>query len=95
MLQPLKGDEYKIRVLKTRKIGRRTQYFVSYLGFGPKHNEWIDQGQLTADYRGGQGPVQQERQRQQNLEDQENELQRQHLEGRRHRRGVGRQRGRR
>lgn len=47
MLSPIQGDNYKVHIHKTRKRLGRTQYFVSYLGFGPSHNEWVDGSALT------------------------------------------------
>ncbi len=47
MLSPIQGDQYKVKIHKTRKRLGRTQYFVSYLGFGPSHNEWVDGSALT------------------------------------------------
>lgn len=89
MLQPIKGDVHKLSVLKSRRRLGRTQHYVSYLGFGPKHNQWIDEDQFTADYRAFQqrAPEQQQQQReQQNQENQEDRLQREALRDRRRRR---------
>ena len=49
MLQPINPDTpHKINILRTR-VGRngQTEYFVSYYGYGPEHNEWRTARQLA------------------------------------------------
>ncbi len=42
-LQIVDSKVFKIeKILKTKKRGRKTFYFVKWLGYGPQHNSWID-----------------------------------------------------
>ena len=39
----VKPDQYAIkRVIRTRRVRGRLQYFVKWLGFGDDHNSWVD-----------------------------------------------------
>lgn len=71
MLSPIKGDIYKVNIIKERTRLGRKQYFVSYIGFGPQHNEWIDGERLS---QLGNAGIRQQQQQQQEPETQ------QHLE---------------
>ena len=43
-LQLTKGDVWKVeKVIKRRKRGRRNEVFVKWLGFGNRHNSWVDE----------------------------------------------------
>lgn len=51
-LQLIKGDVFKVdKVLKRRRYRGRNQVFVSWRGFDETHNQWINEGELVADYR--------------------------------------------
>ena len=51
-LQKVKLPEvYKIsEILKTRKVGRKTQYLVSWKGYPASFNSWVDKNQVS-DYK--------------------------------------------
>ena len=38
-----KPEQYAIeRVIRTRRVRGRRQYYVKWLGYGPEHNSWVD-----------------------------------------------------
>ena len=42
---------YRIeKVLRTRKKGRKRQYFVRWKGFGSEHDSWVDAKDFTGDF---------------------------------------------
>src|SRR5438128_2526010 len=48
-IQRITKNRYRIKVLKSRKVGRgRKEYFVEWIGWPAKYNSWISQAQLTA-----------------------------------------------
>lgn len=49
-LQPVKGDVFKINVLKRRKYRGKQQLFVSWVGYDDTHNCWIDADSVTQTY---------------------------------------------
>lgn len=49
-LQPVKGDVFKINVLKRRTYKGKKQLFVSWVGFDDTHNCWIDADSVTQTY---------------------------------------------
>jgi hypothetical protein len=49
-LQPVKGDVFKIEVLKRRKYRGKQQLFVRWIGFDDTHNQWIDAESVTQTY---------------------------------------------
>lgn len=49
-LQPIRGDVYKMDVLKRRRYRGRDQVYVRWVGFGDQHNQWIDADTITNTY---------------------------------------------
>jgi transposase InsO family protein len=49
-LQPIKGDIYKMTVLKSRRRRGKLQHFVKWRDFDDSHNEWLDAENVTASY---------------------------------------------
>jgi hypothetical protein len=51
-LQPIKGDVFKIKVLKTKtgKDGKKKIY-VRWIGYDDRHNSWINADDVTEDFR--------------------------------------------
>ena len=49
-LQPVKGDVFKIEVLKRRKYKGKQQLFVRWIGFDDTHNQWIDADAVEQTY---------------------------------------------
>ena len=51
MLEPINSDEFRIeRVLGRRLRGGKNQIRVKWSHFGPAHNSWIDEDQITEDF---------------------------------------------
>lgn len=46
-LQPIKGDVFKVEVLKRRKYRGRKQVYVKWGGYDDTHNQWINEKDLT------------------------------------------------
>ena len=49
-LQVIKGDVFKMDVLKRRTLKGRKQIFVRWVGFDDSHNQWIDEEAVTNTY---------------------------------------------
>jgi hypothetical protein len=59
-ISKIRGNIYKIsEVLKERVYRRKHQLFVSWVGFGDKHNCWIDADSVTDDYRAPRPDIEQ------------------------------------
>jgi transposase InsO family protein len=49
-LQPVKGDVFKMEVLRRRNYRGKQQLFVRWIGFDDTHNQWIDADSVTQTY---------------------------------------------
>lgn len=52
-LQVIKGDVFKIQVLRKRKYRGKTQLLVHWIGFSEKHNQWINEEDVVERYQNG------------------------------------------
>ena len=47
-IQPITNNRYRIKVLRTRSVGKgRKEYFVEWIGWPASYNSWITEEQLT------------------------------------------------
>jgi co-chaperonin GroES (HSP10) len=53
-LQPVKGDVFKIQVLKERKYRGKKQLLVKWIGWDDSHNRWINEEDVVHDFRQNQ-----------------------------------------
>lgn len=52
-IQPIKGDVFKIQVLKKRKYRGKTQLLVHWLGYDKTHDQWINEEDVVERYQRG------------------------------------------
>lgn len=51
-LSHVRNEVWRIdHVIKKRKIRKKTQYFVRWKGFGSKHDQWIDEKDISKNFR--------------------------------------------
>lgn len=51
-ITPVNSDIFRVeKVIKTRRRGGKVQHFVKWKGYGPEHNSWIDESDVTHKFK--------------------------------------------